>query len=95
MLPEAVLKPIMTVWSPIIAASPPWPGPWWSGRLAFGSGAVLVSRSSSPARLCGWSTVRGRGKRGSPRLLVPVVLTLLTATEQEANLVTRDDLKAL
>lgn len=36
-----------------------------------------------------------RGKRGSPRMLVPVVLTLLTPQEQTVELLCRGDLKAL
>ena len=95
MLPEAVLKPIIDGLVTDYGCKPALARAMVERAAAVRQWCCPRVEELKPGQVVWLVYSTRRRRRGSPRLLVPVVLTLLTPTEQEASLVTRDDLKAL
>ena len=94
-LPESVLLPVATSLAEDYGVKPALARAMAEAAAQVRQWCCPRVQELRPGQAVWLSYSTKRGKRGSPRLLVPVVLTLLTPDEQAMTITTRTDLKAL
>jgi hypothetical protein len=94
-LPESVIKPVIDGLVQDYATKPGQARAMVELAAAIREWCCPKLRQLKPGQVVWLVYGTRRGRRGSPRLLVPVVLTLLTPEDLDAPLVNRGDLKAL
>lgn len=94
-LPEEVLKPVIEYLTQHYGCKPALARAMAERTAQVRQWCCPRIQELKPGQVVWLAYSTGRVKRGQPRLLVPVVLTLLTPEEQARTLANRGDLKAL